>query len=358
MKAKKLDRNTTTGSLDFDFAIQNANTGEEYTDDSMILPRGTRVVVRRVATERNMGLLHRMAVTGGQGGGGGGGAPPPSSSSNAARSDFYTIRSHDRVDEDEFVDQDAPAAQQTAAVVDESAELEALKAVTDQAASVYGSTSSGGGGGGGGGNNNMSNKSNYVAGAGGPNNRGGGPPQFGKPPSHNMQQHQQQRPQRPNADPELRQQELPKKKTTTGIPRTFLSLNAPAPTPTSAEGGNTNELSTGGGEGVEGETTGGGGGGRGLASQLNPNQHVFQALINRAGGQSIGDSAGKRRDLDYALKLTATSIPEHLQCGICHSVVKNAMLIPCEFCQIVCVEGRGRRACFLLLLQFISHHCV
>jgi len=321
VKAKKLDRNTTTGSLDFDFAIQNAMTNEEYSDDMMILPRGTRIVVRRVATERNMGLLHRMAAgttTGGH-------APSIPAVSNAARSDFYTIRSHDRVEEDEFVDQDVPQA--AAAVVDESAELEALKAVTDQAASVYGSsggTASGG-----------TNMKSYVAGGGGPSNNhrgGGGPPQFGKPPPHMMQPQQQPRAPRPNADPELRQQEPPKKKTTTGIPRTFLSLNAPAPTP--AEGGNNPELSSADAENAE--TAAGGG----LASQLNPNQHVFQALINRAGGQSIGGPAGKRRDLDYALKLTATSIPEHLQCGICHSVVKNAMLVPwdpegrptCESC--------------------------
>ena len=123
---------------------------------------------------------------------------------------------------------------------------------------------------------------------------------------------------RPNADPELRQQEPPtKKRTTTGIPRTFLSLNAPASTP-AAEGDNTNnpELSSS----ADGENAGDTGG---LASQLNPNQHVFQALINRAGGQSMGGPAGKRRDLEYALKLTATSIPEHLQCGICHSVVNE-----------------------------------
>jgi len=340
IKAKKLDRNTTTGSLDFDFAIQNATTNEEYTDDAMILPRGTRIIVRRVATERNQGLLHRMTMMAGAGAGSGG---PSSSSAAAARSDFYTIRSHDRVEEDEFVDQDqqqstaATTTTTAAALVDETAELEALKAVTDQAASVYGSTGAGGGGSG---NVIMSNKSSYVAGGGGPNSRGGGgpPPQFGKPPPHMMQQ-QQQRAPRPNADPELRQQELPKKKTTTGIPRTFLSLNAPAaPTTTAVEGDN-NELSTGdhpssnnGGEATT--TTTGSGTTGGLASQLNPNQHVFQALVNRAGGQSIGDSAGKRRDLDYALKLTATSIPEHLQCGICHSVVKNAMLVPCEFVKL------------------------
>ena len=125
---------------------------------------------------------------------------------------------------------------------------------------------------------------------------------------------------------------------TTGIPRTFLSLSAPAPTP--AEGDNTEE-----------EDAEGGAGGGGLASQLNPNQHVFQALINRAGGQSIGGEAGKRRDLDYALKLTATSIPEHLQCGICHSVVKSAMLVPCELLTILNNIVTGE---MFLLFQFIS----
>ena len=61
------------------------------------------------------------------------------------------------------------------------------------------------------------------------------------------------------------------------------------------------------------------------------------------GGQSGMDGGNKRRDLDYALKLTATEIPEHLQCGICAQVVKNAMLIPwdtegrttCEICMRV-----------------------
>ena len=184
----------------------------------------------------------------------------------------------------------------------------------------------------------------YVAGGGGPSNNhrgGGGPPQFGKPPPHMMPPQQQPRAPRPNADPELRQQEPPKKKTTTGIPRTFLSLNAPAPTP--AEGGNNPELSSADAENAE--TAAGGG----LASQLNPNQHVFQALINRAGGQSIGGPAGKRRDLDYALKLTATSIPEHLQCGICHSVVKNAMLVPCELLNTIVKGGT-----LLRLIHMIS----
>ncbi len=315
--------------------------------------------MRRVATERNMGLLHRMAAAQGGNTMSNQNHPP---SNNMARSDFYTIRSHDRVEEDEFVDQDVPQAATAAAVVDESAELEALKAVTDQAASVYGSSSGGAASSSGG------PIKSYVAGGGGPNGNsrgGGGSSQFGKPPPHNMmqqgqhQQQQTQRPSRPNADPELRQQELPKKKTTTGIPRTFLSLSAPAPTP--AEG-DTTELSSGDVE--NGETTAGGSGG--LASQLNPNQHVFQSLVNRAGGQSMGDSAGKRRDLEYALKLTASSIPEHLQCGICHSVVKNAMLVPCELTLLLSLLlimirtsiVKGGTSSSHYLIQFISCLCL
>ena len=330
IKSKKLDRNTTTGSLDFDFKITNASTGEEYNDDTMILPRGTRVVVRRVATDRNGGILHRVAQGNATGAGGSGGNSytnnNSSSYNNSRRSELFTIRNNDDFDEDEFVDQDivdepiimpqAPSTTTTTtAVLDETAELEALKAVTDQAASVYGSSTS---------SNTASGPSmNYIAGGGGPNNTNrGGPSSSSSSSQFNKSiMPQQSRPQRPNPDPEQRALEPSKKKTTTGIPRTFLSLNAPPPPPeeTTEQTTDTNNMDG------EPETSGGG-----LASQLNPNQHVFQALINRAGGQSLNDATGKRRDLDYALKLTATSIPEHLQCGICHSVVKNAMLVPCK----------------------------
>ena len=61
--------------------------------------------------------------------------------------------------------------------------------------------------------------------------------------------------------------------------------------------------------------------------------------MTRRGGQSES-AAGTSRDLDYALKVTATDVPEYLQCAICHGVVKNAMILPwdpegrttCESC--------------------------
>ena len=124
---------------------------------------------------------------------------------------------------------------------------------------------------------------------------------------------------RPNADPELREQEkkLMPKKRATGIPRTFLNLKAPPQTDGTKEGGE-NDSSV---------------------PLLQPNKQGFVELVHRGGGQSENTS-GTRRDLDYALKVTATTIPEYLQCGICHSVVKNAMLLPwdpegrttCETC--------------------------
>lgn len=187
--------------------------------------------------------------------------------------------------------------------------------VTDQAGSMYGS-------GGGGTATNMSGqpmkaRDPRLAGQGAPP-----PPHFAKPPAGGPQQQRY----RPNADPELRQQELlnnmqPKKRAT-GIPRTFLNLSGPsAPVEGGGEGGMT-------GDGEGGETDNGD-----LATQLQPSAQAFQALVRTGGGQSLND-ASKRRDLDYALKLTATSIPDHLQCGICHSIVKNAMLVPWD------TEGR------------------
>lgn len=295
VKAKKLDSGSASGP-EFDLQIQNATTEEVYEDESMILPRGTRVIVRRVACERGRGLVTRLAM--------GGGLLPPATKSSAASDGFYTFRSSDADGEDEFVDQE-PVAQ--AAEVDESKELEALKAVTDQAGSMY---SSGGG---------PAVSRSQVAGSGHPQ-RGGGP-HFPKPPPRNNAMMNN----RPNADPELREQQPQMKKRATGIPRTFLSLNAP----TTAEG----EVNADG-TAADGTTDANVGG---LAAQLQPNDHAFQSLIHRSGGQSLNDPSSKRRDIDYALKLTATPLPEHLTCGICNSVVKNAMLVPWD--------TEGRPAC-------------
>jgi hypothetical protein len=105
------------------------------------------------------------------------------------------------------------------------------------------------------------------------------------------------------------QQQPKSKKRATGIPRTFLNETAKL-------------------DGEEEE------GGNDLASTLVTNQHAFQTLVARSGGQSTNDST---HNLSYALKLTSTALPDHLTCGICHSLVVNAMLVPWD--------ESGRSAC-------------
>eukprot|EP00804_Cyclotella_cryptica_P017562 CCRYP_006715-RA/>CCRYP_006715-RA protein AED:0.05 eAED:0.05 QI:269/1/1/1/1/1/2/124/799 len=266
-------------SLEFDLQISNAATDEVYDDENAIVPRGTRVVVRRVACERGGGILNRLANAGMDGGGGAAGE-----AGRVAKSEFYTFREGGE-EEDEFVD-DAH---------DESRELEALKAVTDQAGEVF---------------------SGQRGWSGGPPPRGvAGAPHFPKPPP-------KQPAFRPDADPELRQQQQQQqqqlnktKKRATGIPRTFLS-EAPARVEGDAAPDGSDE-------------TGGD-----LASTLLPNTLAFQSLIARSGGQSQTD---KTNNLSYALKLTATPLPEHLTCGICSSLVNNPMLVPWD--------DAGRPAC-------------
>jgi hypothetical protein len=196
---------------------------------------------------------------------------------DAAPSNFYTIDTRANDDEDEFV------STKTA----EEKELEALRAVTD--ASQRNTASTG-----------------IRPGVG--FRPGGAAAAAAGPPRH----------QRPNADPELRElqqreSQQPKKRAT-GIPRTFLSLSAPAKT-TDGEG---NESSV---------------------PTIQPNTVGFEELISRGGGQSE-NASGSKRDLDYALKLTASTIPEYLQCSICGGIVKDAMILPwdaegrttCEMC--------------------------
>jgi len=125
IRAKKLDGSSSNTTLEFDLSIQNANTNEVYTNESMILPRGTRIIVRRVAAERGKGILSRMAQ--------GGLGPLDEGSTNnlggdAADNGYYTFKSRNRDEDDEFLDVAPPPPQVTAAVVDESKELEALKA--------------------------------------------------------------------------------------------------------------------------------------------------------------------------------------------------------------------------------------
>jgi DWNN domain len=268
--AKKLD----AGTMDFDLSVRNASNNEEYTDESMLLPRGTRLVVQRLPAAKGQGFLARMARN--QYGMAGQAATP----AGGAPSGFYEIDSRARDDDEEFV----------SAAADEDQELAALKAVTDMSSST----------------------ASAVRPAVGNNFGRGGPAGQGPPPQHHQHHGHggsgQQRPQkqRQNADPELREQEkkLMGRKRATGIPRTFLNLSAP-PTTEAKEGG-------------EGEENN--------APLLQPNTLGFEELKTRGGGQSE-NATGTKKDLEYALKVTATTIPDYLQCAICHSVALTAMFL-------------------------------
>lgn len=295
--------------LEFDISVKNAMTDEEYKDENMLLPRGTRIIVQRLPAARGQGLLARIARADA---GMHSGVAMTYGNVAAAEQGFYTIHSTRDDDDDEFVSTKSNAdvgsnpADSDAAQDSEEKELAALKAVTDQAGSVYRS-------------NNSLIRSLQPSKFGGATVSDSQSSQSAvvapfRAPTHSYQQ-------RPNADPELREQERllaqqtqPNKRRATGIPRTFLNI---PPSENSVE----DEES----EGIK----------------LQPNVIGFQALVNRGGGQSGSSSGEKRRDLDYALKLTATEIPEHLQCGICAQVVKNAMLVPWD--------TEGRTACELCM---------
>lgn len=333
VRANKLDRSTGGGmQLEFDISVKNAMTDEEYGDENMLLPRGTRIVVQRLPAAKGQGLLARIArADAGMASG------KMASYGNVAAADngFYTIQSAAN-DDDEFVDTNVNTIhmneqqpQETAEANNlnsEEKELAALRAVTDQAGSMYRS------------NNTLSRASQpskfAPTGSSAPSSSAsGGPNSSGfKPPSHTPYHSSHNTHSRPNADPELREQERllaqqsqpAGKRRATGIPRTFLNIPPPAQ---AADGDNDDQDPD-----ATGTTTTGSN-----QIKLQPNDIAFQALVNRGGGQSTSTTGSKRRDLDYALKLTATEIPEHLQCGICAQVVKNAMLIPWDM--------EGRTAC-------------
>jgi len=287
VKAKKLDN---SGSMEFDLAVRNADTNEEYANEGMLLPRGTRLIVQRLPAPRGHGFLARMARNEQLGAPAMGGQQHHQPvAPGSAPSGYYTIDSRAR-DDEEFVSSGA-------GVGDDEKELAALQAATSM--QTTGPAMTGGGYTGG-----------APRGAGGPS-RGGGPPK----PSH----------YRPNADPELREQEqqaMPKKRVT-GVPRTFLNLNAPPKTEGNKDGEDAN------------------------VPLLQPNALGFKELVNRGGGQSE-NTAGTRRDLKYALELTATTVPEYLQCGICNGVVKNAMLLPWD--------PEGRTACELCIRDALTQN--
>lgn len=276
VKAKRLE-----SGMDFELEVHDATTNQQYVDESMLLPRGTRLIVHRVGAVRGQGFVARMQRAES-------GMTSSAPTEAAIPSGYYTIESAGG-EEDEFVSSSRGADER---------ELAALMAATETPQNPVTGIRSGGGAGGG-----------YRP-------AGSGPPPQGRPGGGGGFPPRQPQNFRPNADPELRSQEQQgmQKKRATGIPRTFLNLSAPP--------------ITDGSGGMDGDAEN--------LPRLQPNALGFEELVNRGGGQSE-NTTGTRRDLDYALKLTATTIPEHLQCGICQSVAKNAMLLPWDL--------EGRTAC-------------
>jgi DWNN domain len=271
VKAKKLD-----GGMDFELEVQDATTNQPYIDESMILPRGTRVIVHRVGAPKGQGFVARM-----QRAEAGMALQGPASTSSNNSSGYYTIQSH--VDnDDDMISTSRVADERELAALMAATETPSVNATAGINRPFVGATAS----------SSFRMAGNTVP----PTGR---LPSIPRPPSNHI---------RPNADPEIRAQEqlgMPKKRAT-GIPRTFLNLSAPS---------NTDGIS----EDMD------------SLPRLQPNAIGFDELVHRGGGQSERASG---RDLEYALKLTATTIPEHLQCGICRSVAKNAMLLPWD------AEGR------------------
>jgi len=341
VRAKELDRGNT---IEFDLSVKNAMTNEEYQDDSMLLPRGTRLVVHRLPAAKGQGLLARIAR-----------ADAGLSSASmmkygnptAADRGYYTVH---REDADEFVDSNIHTGIGTgtgtaitsladggtsngnvtsnaeAAIEEEEDEEAKLRAVipgqSTGSSTIFGHSHS-------------ATKSQMMSRSAGPMPNTGHSHGHGHGQSKlyssatsssatsasnamskfkGVQQHTHFH-QRPNADPELRQQELnengPNNKTKkkTGIPRTFHPSQ--------------------GDETTKAFETG------------------FNHLLDRGGGQS-GSGIHKKRDLEYALQLTATSIPEHYQCGICTRVVKDALFIPWD--------EEGRTACDLCMRKGLSEN--
>ena len=336
VRAKRLDAGgSQAGSgLEFDLSIRNANTNEEYADETALLPRGTRLIVQRMPAARGHGLLARIARAEG---GGGGGPVQQYGNVAAAQRGFYEVSSR-HYDDDEFVrapPAPAPAAMAAPAPADEASELAALRAVTDQAGTALTTGRTAGSLGG-------MTKTGFSAPGGGHGHR---PPPGGHRPNadpelreaerreaqiaaaqrdfaanHHRHQQQQGGPGQMGMQQQQQQQQQPKK-SGRGIPRTFLSLTKPPVTDGSD-----------GPDGDDGEAA------TANQSSLQTNALGFEALLARGGGASAtGPGASQRRDLRYALDLTATTVPDHLRCGICDQVAANAMLIPWD--------AEGRTAC-------------
>jgi len=325
VRAKKLDK--SSGQLEFDFSVKNAMTHEAYDDESMLLPRGSRLIVQRLPASRGHGLLSKIARA--DAGISSVGVHVAYGNTAAAQSGFYTIESH-KGEQDEFVDARPAVLETPDKNIDEGGddsekELAALKAVTDIVQATHGSSTA---------FSRSAQPGKFRSNTG----VGGVPlPTMAVP---NFKQHNNFH-SRPNADPELRDQEqrlsqAPKKNRATGIPRTFLNITKQS----TVDADGIAEGEDGDDNAVDNSMV-----------RLQPNDRGFKALVNRGGGLSGSGVGGKRHDLDYALKITARDIPDHLQCGICNQVVKNAMLISwdtegrtaCEFCMRDGLANNGYR---------------
>jgi len=185
VKANKLD----SGSMDFDLAVRNADTNEEYADESMLLPRGSRIVVQRLPAARGNGFLARMARN--EHGGSAGNNNSNFQQQNHP-SGFYTIDSRAREnEEEEFVE---TSVNENSTENNDDKELAALQAVTsmqpDGPTMVGGRSMTAGG---------------HRGGRSGPQQPAGmGVPPPSKPNYHYSKGNTHHR---PNADPELREQE-------------------------------------------------------------------------------------------------------------------------------------------------------
>ncbi len=336
VKAKDLGKNgPNAAALEFDLKIVNAMTNESYDDESMVLPRGTCLIVQRLPAAKGQGLLARLArvdaglmnvmnmnsgVAGagsasgqrGAGAGGGGITGGMNTVRKAAENGYYTMQNND---EDEFIDANNTINGTNINTVtttsidnnydeeDEDAKLRAI--LPGQSLS---STSS-----------NINTRNNNL-----PKPFSAPPPpsKFSKPITQHIPQanNTNNYPSRPNADPTLReieqQQALlensnkPRKKT--GIPRTFHQPGKKS----SSDNPNDNNNASSSTHNNDDST----------ASKAF--ETGFNQLLDRGGGQSSTSTSSKKRNLEYALQLTATEIPDHLQCGICHKVVKDALFIP------------------------------
>jgi uncharacterized membrane protein len=331
VKAKDLGKNgPNAAALEFDLKIVNAMTNESYDDESMVLPRGTCLIVQRLPAAKGQGLLARLArvdaglmsvtnMNSGAGGAGsangqrGGGIAGGGSSvvRKAAENGYYTMQNND---EDEFIDANTTINGTNINTVtttsidnnydeDEDAKLRAV--LPGQSVSTSSTLNT----------RNINNNAPKPFSAPPP------PSKFTKPiTQHVPQANTNNYPTRPNADPTLReieqQQALlensnkPLKKT--GIPHTF---HQPGKKSSSSDNPNDNNTSS--------------------SAHLNDDSTAskafetgFNQLLDRGGGQSTSSTSSKKRNLEYALQLTATEIPDHLQCGICHKVVKDALFIP------------------------------